>query len=231
MPQEEHASLAEVVRSTSANPDLQTLTSINADVLLKAIVDHPMSEMFPVFREATLGLKVIYSIRDSLFLAKFKTFFESIDPSNESREKWRKRVNHSPKECKRVVNALLLTIEQADDLKKVQLYAMLVNAFTDKIINAEELSRLSQGIGMCFVDDVLTFVNADNEPIQSKKPWMASLQRANFTKSGGTSIDTATDVDIFDTATLGQLLRKAHLHVTTSPSKSAHPKEGNVSIE
>jgi hypothetical protein len=73
--------------------------------------------------------KGLLSMRDSLFLRKIKLFVESIDKhTQEERERFARDLGADPKYRDRVLDAILLIIDQLDDTEKAVLFARALSA-------------------------------------------------------------------------------------------------------
>ena len=81
--------------------------------------------------------KGVLSMRDSILLKKINLFVESIDErTQEEREKFARDLDADPKYRDRVLEAILLIIDQLDDTEKVVLLARAFSAFVAKKIES-----------------------------------------------------------------------------------------------
>lgn len=210
MPEKNKADALGVAKETIKNEHFLTALLEPSEVLLDQLIDNPIVKEMPVVGVVLKLIKATGDARDLIFAAKLKRFFETVEASDSAREEWHKRTMNSCKECERVVETLILLIEQTNDFKKTELFAILFLAFIYEAVDATDLSRLVQAVDMCFAEDILTFVNAEAVPMQSEERWMEYIQRANFTQSGNKAFDQLGATPVFDTTSLGRLLRDTY---------------------
>ncbi|MGC1526388.1 MAG: hypothetical protein WA783_10075 [Phormidesmis sp.] len=204
------ANAIEVAKETINSEHFLTAVLESGEVCIDQLIDNPIAKEMPGVGIVLKLIKATSDARDLIFAAKLKRFFETVEASDSAREEWQERTTDSHKECERVVETLILLIEQTNDFKKTELFAILFLAFIHKAIEATDLSRLVQAVDTCFADDILKFVNAEATPMQSEERWMEYIQRANFTESGNKMFDQMGSTPVFDTTSLGRLLRDAY---------------------
>ena len=210
MPEKKQASAIEVAKEIIKSEHFLSAALESSEIFIDQIIDLPFAKVIPGVGAVLELIKATSDARDLIFAAKLKRFLETVEASDSAHKEWHERATDSPKECKHVVETLILLIEQTNDFKKTELFAILFLAFVHRAIDATDLSRLVQAVDMCFADDILEFVNAEATPMQSEKRWMEYIQRANFTESGNKVFNQFGGTPVFDTTSLGNLLRKAY---------------------
>ena len=210
MPKKNQTHVIDVAKETIKSEHFLTAALESSEVFIDQLIDNPIAKEMPGVGVVLKLIKATSDARDLIFAAKLKRFFETVEASDSARKEWHERTTDSPKECEYVVETLILLIEQTNDFKKTELFAILFLAFIHKAIGATDLSRLVQAVDTCFADDILKFVNAEVTPIQSEERWMEYIQRANFTESGNKTFNQMGGTPVFDTTSLGNLLRDAY---------------------
>ncbi|MEL7353248.1 MAG: hypothetical protein AAF171_19340 [Cyanobacteria bacterium P01_A01_bin.116] len=210
MPNTDQAHAVKIVRETIKSEHFLAAALESGEAFVDQLIDNPVAKEMPGVGIVLKLIKATGDARDLIFAAKLKRFFETVEADDSVRDEWHKRITESSKECERVVELLILVIEQTNDLKKSELFAILFLAFVHREIDDSELSRLVQAVDMCFSDDVLKFVSVEAVPMQSTELWMEYIQHANFTESGNKTFDQLAGTPVFDTALLGKLLRRAY---------------------
>lgn len=181
------------------------------EVLIDQLIENPIAKEIPVVGSTLKLIKGLDDIRNRIFAAKVHSFIDPMNQADESfREEWKKKTSTNPKECEKLGETLLLVIEKTNDLKKAKLFGILFISFVYEAITATDLSRLVQAIDMCFIDDVISLIKAEEAPKRSQEVWMRYLQNGSFTTLTVQYIGDLQEKQSFTTTALGQLLRKAY---------------------
>lgn len=108
-----------------------------AEVVLDQWLKNGILRELPAIRTVIGVGRGVLSMRDSLFLKKIKLFVESIDErTQEERKKFAGELDAKPKYRDRVLDAILLIIDQLDDTEKAVLLARAFSAFVTKEIES-----------------------------------------------------------------------------------------------
>ncbi len=182
------------------------------EVLIDQLVENPIAKEIPVVGSTLKLIKGVNDIRNRVFAAKIQSFIDPMNQADESfREEWKRKKSNNPEECEKIGETLLLVIEKTNDLKKAKLFGILFISFVYESITATDLSRLVQAVDMCFIDDVISLIKAEEAPMRSQETWMRYLQNGSFTTLVLQYIGDIQEAQNFSTTALGELLRKAHL--------------------
>ena len=108
-----------------------------AEVVLDQWLKNGILRELPAIRTVIGVGRGVLSMRDSLFLKKIKLFVESIDErTQDERETFAGELDAKPKYRDRVLDAILLIIDQLDDTEKAVLLARAFSAFVTKEIES-----------------------------------------------------------------------------------------------
>ena len=123
--------------------DLTTdYTEIALDQLQDKLTNDEVLRELPVIKTILGFARASLSIRDRLFIKKIRTFLESRDEhTSEEREKFVRKLEANPQERERLAEAILLLLEQFDDMEKTVLFARAFSAFIRAEIESLYLFR------------------------------------------------------------------------------------------
>ena len=96
----------------------------------------------PLVKTILAPVRAVFSIRDRLFVWKIQRFLESKDRhSAEECEKFARKLDANPKRRERLGEAIILLLDQFDDIEKVDLFARAFSAFVRNEIDSLYLFR------------------------------------------------------------------------------------------
>jgi hypothetical protein len=193
------------------------------ELLVDQLIENPLAREIPVVGAALKICKAVDDVRSRLFLAKLVKFIDTIDQADETvRAKWRSKCVDAPDDLNKVGESVLLVIERANDLRKPEIFGILFLAFVDDVITAKELSRLTQAVDACFVDDLQRLLAVHKPPQRSREPWMQYLTVACLTEPAPLIFDDDSTAK-FDTSALGHKLINAYRHGCKVKKKASVP--------
>ena len=195
------------------SPLLEVLLE-EAELIADKLTDSAALSELPVFSWGLKLAKAGMDIRDRMFIAKLKAFIDELDAAPEHvKAKWKAEANKSESKASRIGESLILVVEQANDLRKPRLYALLFIACIDGHISVQMLLRFVQLIDKCFISDLMYFLNENEfpEPLGGGDEWISqeSYQLVSLEFVGLTVCHSGMEVEITE---LGTSLRKAYKH-------------------
>ena len=199
------------------SPLLEVLLE-EAELIADKLTDSEALRELPVLGWGLKLAKAGMDIRDRMFIAKLKAFIDELDTTPESiKTKWKAEANKSESKASRIGESLLMVVEQANDLRKPRLYALLFIACIDGRISVQMLLRFVQLIDKCFVSDLMYFLNEDEfpEPLGGgDDEWISqdAYQLVSLEFVGLTVCHSGMEVEITE---LGSSLRQAYKHAIT----------------
>ena len=195
-----------------SNSPLVEVLAEQAEIIADGLTDNEVLRELPVFGWGLKLAKAGMNIRDRIFIAKLKAFIDEFDNSSfHIKEKWKAEVSKNGERSSRIGETLFLVVEQANDLSKPSLCAVLFIAYIDGCISEEMLFRLVQVVDKCFVSDLMYFLDADDfpDPIGQGAEWMSEegYHLVSLEFVGLTVANSGMEVEITD---LGESLRRAY---------------------
>jgi hypothetical protein len=130
---------------------------------LDLVIDSEILRGIPIISTLINVAKVIGSVRDRLYLKKLLHFFEKIgDTTQEERERF---IEKNCKDSKLFEEAVLLILEQADNMNKSSLIGKTFKACIKGVITYDEALKLSDMINKAYWSDLNTMMANDSVKI------------------------------------------------------------------
>lgn len=103
--------------------------------------------------------KVALSIPDLILAAKVKKFLVELDKIEpEKREQFRRRVENDPDLAQRTGQAVLLSIDSADELEKAAIIGVLFTAYVNEELTLTDFRRMLYSMNRAFIDDLRNLI-------------------------------------------------------------------------
>jgi hypothetical protein len=116
-----------------------------AEFGIDRLIDNEIIRDLPGIKTVIGVLRIPRSIRDFLFIRKVKKFIDSVDQfSDMEREQFARKFDYNPKARTRLADALLLILDQLDDLEKAILLARAFSALVRGEINSYLFRRYGE---------------------------------------------------------------------------------------
>jgi hypothetical protein len=120
----------------SLSDELIDLATEYAEVDIDQLIDNEILRELPGVKNNPGLIRGVRSARDIVFIRKIKKFINTIDQlSDEEREQFARRFEDNSKARARLTDALLLILDQLDNMEKAELFARAFSAFVRGEIN------------------------------------------------------------------------------------------------
>jgi len=128
-----------------------------AEVVVDLVTNNPVVKEIPVLGTAVKLAQAAASMRDQIFLNKVKHFIEHL-PETTPEQRKRLLKDDSAKHRERIGNAVFHTIEQADELKKVEYVAAAFASYLAGEIEEGDLRLICHAIRTTFIGELERFI-------------------------------------------------------------------------
>jgi hypothetical protein len=103
--------------------------------------------------------KTAISIPDLLLAAKVKKFLNEVEKIDSiRRDEFRKRLERDPDLAQKTGQAVLLSIDAADELEKAKVIGVLFTSYVNEEVTEEDFRRMLFAVNRIFLDDLRNFV-------------------------------------------------------------------------
>jgi hypothetical protein len=142
-----------------------------AELGIDQLLNNEILREIPIVKTIVGLFDGVMSVRDAIFKRKVRQFFDSShEHSHEQREKFARKLEDDSKYRRRVIDAILLKLDQLDSMEKTVLFARAFSAFVRGDINFYLFQRYGEIIKAVNVTHLCNFYQAveneaDNENV------------------------------------------------------------------
>ena len=186
-------------------------TEIALDQLQDKLTNDEVLRELPVIKTVIGLVRAPIAIRDRLFIKKVQEFLESRDPhTREQGDVFIRRLDTEPKGRERLAEAIILLLDQFDDMDKPVLFARAFSAFVRNEIGSLYLFRR--------YGEIIKAANVTH--LQNLYPDLAEEE------GGNRPIYTSVADQVLPLSSFGLIElrneRPAHVTIAPEPGKTAH---------
>ncbi len=134
--------------------ELLALSTNLGENALDSIISDGIFKEFTIIGPIISLWKLTRSIYDYFLFSRIILFINELDLKNQNEIDELKRIYFKDNDHKKIGAKLLLTLEKADDIKKIKWLAKCFRLFLDKIIIKGEFMKLTSIINNAYVEDV-----------------------------------------------------------------------------
>jgi hypothetical protein len=173
------------------NEEEKALAIELAEVGLDLVLDEGLLKEIPFLGTLYVLTKTLSTVRDRLFATKVKRFLiKAAEIGEEERANLESEIRSNPRQKAILSEIILLSLDQADRLKKADLLALVFRAYLKREIASDEFDQLSHAINRCDLLVLLRLIETieadSNKNPKTMRIGFESLIAAGLTRGTGT---------------------------------------------
>jgi len=182
----EECDLGITIVKGACNVETKDLAVEVCEIAIHRFVEEGLVQELPFLKSVVACRKTWQSIRDQLFLRKVAGFISACPKFSEAeKERFAVQHLHDDKKAKQLGDAIVLILDNLDDLEKPEMLAKIFAALVRGKIGFDIFRRLEAAIDIGFVEDLKAFANLSHPTAEEMRRLFPQMLRTGLTEMKG----------------------------------------------